>query len=274
MRLTELFRRPPQPDQAPQLDLPLFDAAPEPPQPLPAGTREIMLDGALLRYQFKRSHRKSIGFTVGEAGLSVTAPKWVTLADVDAAIVAKRKWIATKLHQQRERGARQIAEPEWRDGTRLPYLGQALTIVLASPSGSLQHDETTATLALGLPDGSTAQQIKDRVQAWLQQRAAALFVTRLDHYAQQLGCRYSGFALSSATGRWGSCTSAGKIRLNWRLIHFPLSVIDYVVAHELSHLHEMNHGPRFWQTVESIFPEYTTARDALKHHPPEQLPAF
>ncbi|MEH6303933.1 DUF45 domain-containing protein, partial [Salmonella enterica subsp. enterica serovar London] len=71
-----------------------------------------------------------------------------------------------------------------------------------------------------------------------------------------LGVRHSAYALSSAATRWGSCTADGKIRLNWRLVHFPLSLIDYVVAHELAHLKEMNHSPRFWDTVESIFPEF------------------
>jgi predicted metal-dependent hydrolase len=80
--------------------------------------------------------------------------------------------------------------------------------------------------------------------------------------------------LSSAATRWGSCTADGKIRLNWRLVHFPMSLIDYVVAHELAHLKEMNHSPRFWDTVESIFPEFREAREQLRSHPPELLPAF
>ena len=119
-----------------------------------------------------------------------------------------------------------------------------------------------------------AQQIKDRVQGWLQTEAKRLFGERLAYYADKLGVAYKGYALSSAATRWGSCSSDGRIRLNWRLIHFPLSIIDYVVAHELAHLREMNHSPRFWQTVESIFPEFKEARHTLKHHPPELLPAL
>jgi predicted metal-dependent hydrolase len=80
--------------------------------------------------------------------------------------------------------------------------------------------------------------------------------------------------LSSAITQWGSCTVGGKIRLNWRLIHFALPMIDYVIAHELSHLREMNHGPRFWATVQSIFPEFEAAKKVLRDSGPETLPAF
>ena len=112
------------------------------------------------------------------------------------------------------------------------------------------------------------------MQGWLQGEAKRLFGERLAIYAEKLGVNYRAYALSSAATRWGSCSSDGKIRLNWRLIHFPLSIIDYVVAHELAHLREMNHSPRFWETVESIFPEFREARQTLKHHPPELLPTL
>ncbi|HEX8954995.1 MAG TPA: SprT family zinc-dependent metalloprotease, partial [Burkholderiaceae bacterium] len=118
------------------------------------------------------------------------------------------------------------------------------------------------------------QQLKDRVLSWLQQRARAIFAERLPLYAEKLGVRYRSFALSSATTQWGSCTAEGKIRLNWRLIHFSLPLIDYVIAHELSHLREMNHSPAFWATVQSVFPEFQEARKALRAHAPDSLPEF
>ena len=70
--------------------------------------------------------------------------------------------------------------------------------------------------------------------------------------------------LSAARTRWGSCSLRSGIRLNWRLIHFPLHVIDYVVAHELAHLREMNHSPRFWSVVGQLYSDYRAARDELK----------
>ena len=71
-------------------------------------------------------------------------------------------------------------------------------------------------------------------------------------------------ALSSAQTRWGSANADGSIRLNWRLIHFAMPSIDYVVAHELAHLREMNHSPRFWDVVRSVLPDYEQQRSQLK----------
>ena len=127
-------------------------------------------------------------------------------------------------------------------------------------------------LWLGVPALADAQLIRERVQRWLHVQALEVFGERLPVYAAKLGVEFRAYALSSAATRWGSCSSDGKIRLNWRLIHFPVHVIDYVVAHELAHLREMNHSPRFWATVESIFPDFREARHTLKHHPPELLP--
>ena len=67
--------------------------------------------------------------------------------------------------------------------------------------------------------------------------------------------------------RWGSASADGSIRLNWRLVHFKLSVIDYVVVHELSHLRVMDHSPRFWDTVRAVVPDYTDLRGQLKDQP-------
>ena len=80
----------------------------------------------------------------------------------------------------------------------------------------------------------------------------------------QLGVAPPPLTLSAARTRWGSCSLKTGIRLNWRLIHFPPHVIDYVVAHELAHLREMNHSPSFWAVVGQLFPTYKAARADLK----------
>jgi predicted metal-dependent hydrolase len=71
-------------------------------------------------------------------------------------------------------------------------------------------------------------------------------------------------SLSNAGTRWGSAKADGSIRLNWRLVHFSPAVVDYVVAHELSHLRVMDHSPRFWDTVRTVVPNYADLRGQLK----------
>jgi hypothetical protein len=266
---------PPQPHSQP--DAALFaPPAPEPTTvPLGANQRRLTLGERALVYNLKRSSRRTIGFVIDDRGLSITAPRWVTLGEIEHAISEKQKWIFAKLAEWRTNAARRVLPPMlWQDGAALPFLGKSVTLKLESPIGALMFDADMCVLHLGLPPTTTEQQIKDRVQGWLQTQARRLFGERLEVYAERLGVRHSAYALSSAATRWGSCTADGKIRLNWRLVHFPMSLIDYVVAHELAHLKEMNHSPRFWDTVESIFPEFREAREQLRSHPPELLPAF
>jgi predicted metal-dependent hydrolase len=279
-----------------QLDLPLFaepgstssSPSPSAPTATPHGQQPAVLlapDGSKLRklvigsrtlhYALKRSARRSIGFAIDSTGLTITAPRWVTLADIETAITEKQRWIFTKLIEWQTRvEQRALPKVDWKDGAQVPYLGRPVHVRLGSPQGTLAFSAEDSALQVPLPLQADPQQIKDRVQGWLQGEAKRVFGERLAIYAEKLGVNYRAYALSSAATRWGSCSSDGKIRLNWRLIHFPLSIIDYVVAHELAHLREMNHSPRFWQTVESIFPEFREARQTLKSHPPELLPTL
>ena len=294
------------PATAPQLSL--FDEAPPPmplstrraAQPLPGSSpapaefrhpqadREVSLQGHLVAYSLRRARRRSIGFIVGTDGLSVNAPRWVGLGDIERALQDKAGWILRKLAEQRDRGQRlQAARVDWRDGTRLPYLGDTVTVVLdprtrgaelhrACPAESGCPDALPPLpqqhlLHVGLPQGASPAQIRDLVQSWLQRQARQVFEARCQHFATQLGVRYTRLSLSSAQTRWGSASASGAIRLNWRLVHFGLATIDYVVAHELSHLREMNHSPRFWDVVRSVMPDYEHAMGRLKT---DVLPVF
>ncbi len=98
-------------------------------------------------------------------------------------------------------------------------------------------------------------------------QAQAHFTQRLNHFAPLLGVQWRSLRLSSAQTRWGSAKSDGSIRLNWRLLHYRPAVIDYVVAHELAHLREMNHSAAFWRTVASVVPDYAALRRCLRDEP-------
>ena len=248
----------------------------ETPTVIPAGKRRIQVGHHVLDYTLVRSKRRSIGFLIGDDGLRLTAPKWVTVVEIENAIREKQRWIFTKLYERRERSARRLQpQMQWCDGATLPYLGNDITLrILSTQSAGIAYDADQLILTVCLPADAAEQQLKDRVQGWLQAEAKRMFAERLPIYAEKLQVSYQSFALSSATTQWGSCTVDGKIRLNWRLIHFTLPLIDYVIAHELAHLREMNHSPRFWATVQSIFPEFQEAKKALREQTPETLPIF
>jgi len=271
------------PNQLSLLDLlPGVKVDTEPPRstvpelPIPAGHKRLRLDDHTLDYRLLRSKRRTIGFLIDDEGLRVTAPRWVTVAEIELTITEKRAWIFKKINEQRDRSVRRLQPPmEWRDGARLPYLGTDIVVRIADAANiGIRFDEQARELHVSLPSSATEQQLKDRVQGWLQTEAKRVFAERLEIYASKLGVAFKGFALSSASTQWGSCTADGRIRLNWRLMHFALPNIDYVVAHELSHLREMNHGPQFWATVQSLLPEFETARKTLRDHELASLPAF
>lgn len=250
----------------------------------PDANREILLGDVLVAYEFRRAKRKNIGFTVGPEGLVVSAPRWVTVSEVERAVRTKTRWIVGKLEAARERQERlEAARIAWKDGATFPFLGEPVIVVLDPrhdfrEKGGVLHTDTETlpgvarqTLHIGLPQSAQPAQIRDAVQAWLMRQARGLFTQRLEHYAPLLNVQWRKLTLSSAGTLWGTAHSDGSIRLNWRLVHFRLPVIDYVVAHELSHLRVMDHSPRFWDTVRSVVPNYPELRAHLKD---EALPAW
>ena len=250
----------------------------------PRASREARVGNSIVAYEFKRGKRKTIGFSVGADGLTVSAPRWVPLYEIDKAVQEKASWIVKKLGESRERHQKmESSRIEWKDGTLVPFLGEQVIVVIdprhayaSSKDGHAQlHTDAQSgtpalpgvprlTLHIGLPHDASPERIRDAVQAWLMRQAKRIFEERLNLYAPQLHVRWTKMSLSNAGTRWGSATSDGFIRLNWRLIHFRMAVIDYVVVHELSHLRVMDHSPRFWNTVESIMPDYAARKNQLK----------
>jgi predicted metal-dependent hydrolase len=136
--------------------------------------------------------------------------------------------------------------------------------VQMAPATLWDPSTTPATLQLKLPVSASPVEVQRALVVWLKRQALALFAERCDHYASLLGVQYTKLGLSSAQTRWGSAHASGAIRLNWRLIHFPPAVVDYVAAHELAHLREMNHSPRFWALVDSVIPDVAAAQRTLR----------
>lgn len=246
----------------------------------PRAQRQVRLGEHQVAYEFRRARRRSIGFVVSVEGLSVSAPRWVGVGEVEQALQAKAGWILRKLHEQQQRAERMQAQRvQWRDGTGLPFLGETVILVLdARVTGAVLHTATETlpgvprhTLHVGLPQAATQAQIREAVQSWLQRQARRVFEERCAHFAPRLNVRIRRLTLSSASTRWGSASADGSVRLNWRLIHFGLPVIDYVVTHELAHLREMNHSAAFWEVVRSVLPDYEERRGLLRT---EVLPSF
>jgi len=285
-------------EQKPDSPAPPGAAPARPPSGQPLATRELVVDGERIAFRLVRVRRRSIGFVVDGAGLTVRAPKWIALRDVDEAVREKRRWILASIAEQRERAARLASSRVvWRDGASIAYLSRPLVIVLAGDgapgvgetaltvgpapernvrptnedAGATNEEALAASdaapvsrLLVALPRDADEARIRDAVQGWLQREARRVFAERVAHFEARLGVRVERLSLSSAATRWGSANANGAVRLHWRLIEHPLATIDYVVAHELAHLREMNHGPRFWAVVRSVVPDYEQSRARLR----------
>jgi predicted metal-dependent hydrolase len=242
----------------------------------PRGNRLLKLANCEVAYEFKRSQRRTIGLSVGPDGLSVRAPRWTPVAEVEALLHDKAAWVLDKLQRARERaGELAQARTSWANGAELDFLGQRVRLLLDPAHGFAQVGavlepagdgaaDGLGTLRLGLARNANEAQIRDAAQAWLMRQAKRVFAERLDHFAPQLGVRHTRLRLSSASTRWGSASADGSIRLNWRLIHLKMEMVDYVVVHELSHLRHMDHSPQFWDVVASVLPDHKQRRQALR----------
>lgn len=243
--------------RASQLELPLGFAGSE-----VVGRAHLALDGALVSYTIKRSaRRRTISILVDEDGLRVGAPWHAPQSAIERLLHKHSAWVLRKVE---EWNARRAAPRRWSDGETLMLLGERLTLRLTEPAtGGLLHLQGSELI---VPlSGAAPRSIARAVQDWLCTEALDRFRERVEHYRLLAGIAVSPeVRLSAARTRWGSCHANGRILLNWRLVQMPLRLIDYVVAHEVAHLLEMNHSRRFWRAVAGMVPDYAARRSALR----------
>lgn len=225
--------------------------------------RSVTLVDRTIAYTLIRRNRRTIGLTINRDGLTVSAPLQATYCNIEQALHRKAGWVIKKLDVWKEK---KFIVPEWCPNSTFWLLGDPYRLVLIESGKphmvpqNWQSDDIQEISAVTL----TACQTEQFVMAWYRQQALAHMNQRVALYADKLGVPLPKLRLSNARTRWGSCSSHGTVCLNWRLIQLPIVLIDYVVAHELAHLIEMNHSPAFWKVVEQIYPDYRQAQIALK----------
>ena len=225
----------------------------------------VTLSDRIVPYTIKRSPRRRLSMTIDHRGLRVLGPMNLSLRQSESLILTHESWVIQKLDEWRS----ERLNGSWsiHGDIPLPIFGvphAVKTMHHAARRSRIDRLENTVLLYSSDPNNA-ARSHKSLVQ-WLRQEALTHFESRISELAPRMGVRISALSLSQARTRWGSCTSNGHIRLNWRLVHLPQDLVDYVIVHELAHLKEMNHSPRFWAVVESIYPAHKAARKALRGH--------
>ncbi len=206
--------------------------------------------------------RRTVGMRIDQHGLTVSAPLGVSRTMVENVVHQRVDWVIAKLQEFR---IQQTPDLLWQDGEKLLLLGNEITLCLTRTQRSGKVEHAAGRLLLALPDIENTELIAHKVRQWYRHEALRDFPRRVELLAAKLGTPIPQVGLSNARTRWGSCSSNRRIRLNWRLIQAPPHIIHYVVAHEMAHLKEMNHGPKFWEAVENLCTDYRTARQALKN---------
>lgn len=192
-------------------------------------------------------------------GLEVVLPRGVALREAAAFVRREQHWVLAALAKQRQRAD---AAPALADGSALPYLGATLTLRLTTGTRSTLRrvgDDLHVRLADGI-EPATA------LEAWYRADARRVLGERVAVHAAALNVTPGRISIKDTRSRWGSCSSKGNLNFSWRLLLAPDAVMDYVVAHEVAHLRELNHSPRFWATVASICPDYARQRAWLRKH--------
>lgn len=197
-----------------------------------------------------RARRISLRVSGVDGRVTLTMPHGVTERTALDFANEKAGWLRTQLSHQPETA-------QVRFGAEIPVEGRLRR--LEPGSGRRIHLHDDALIVPGAP--GTAPK---RVQAWLKTRARDRLAAASDHYAQTIGRNYTRLTLRDTRSRWGSCTHDCGLMYSWRLILAPADVLDYVAAHEVAHLAEMNHSRAFWDIVARLCPGYVAPRRWLR----------
>jgi hypothetical protein len=223
--------------------------------------RVIELGGERIEYRLTRTRRRSIGLEIGLAGLVVRSPRRVPLREIDAALLARADWILGALRRWHGR-RREVLPRDWVPGATILFRGAPLALDL-HPARERAIAPDLFHFRVRHPAPGDGPAIARFVGGWLRDETLRALAPEASAMAARLGVAPPPVRVSNARSEWGSCTSAGVVRLNWRLVHLPPGLAHYVVAHEVAHLTEMNHSPRFWAQVEALYPGHREARRAL-----------
>lgn len=234
-----------------------------------AGERGLVASGGLaIPYRVIRSarRRRTLELRLDRDGVRVAAPVRTPIAEIEGFVRSKTDWIRKQLATMPPTPR----APRFATGETVPYLGRPLPMEVVE--GRVRRPRVQLDL-LGLrvivpPGGSdggnSGEVVAAALRDWHRGRAAEELPQRAAAWAARIGCEPSRVVVRDQKRRWGSCAPDGTIRLNWRLIMMPPSLVDYVIIHELTHLRHPHHQPTFWAAVSAVMPHYRARRRALQ----------
>ena len=223
---------------------------------------------AITDYQLIRSNRrKTLAIKVSPTGVEVRAPQFVAKSDIEAFVHEKRHWIERHLQRFAAQPPQETYEKCYTPGELFQYLGNDYPLALShGKTASVQLTSTQLNVVLSNRMQGTASQVKRLLEQWYRHRALAVLSEKSHQQAARLGKSVGDIRVRRTRSKWGHCTIKGDLQYNWLIMAAPEAVIDYLVAHEVSHLVHHNHSPAFWQQVAMLCPDWKQQRAWLKQH--------
>lgn len=230
--------------------------------------RSISVDGESYDYYLRRSKRaKNLILHVDiEHGIEVVVPWYVAYRAAEKFVWDKRSWIVEAVGKYEDLKKR-LPDRKYESGEELPYLGNQIELKIEKSSSArskvdlqkVAASKDILSVSLGPRSG-----VSEVIERWYRKQARSLFALYANELSSQLGEKVSSISIRNQKTQWGSCSSAGKLSFNWRLLLAPREVAIYVVVHEVAHLKYKNHSKEFWQCVSKLDPRQKEHRMWLR----------
>jgi predicted metal-dependent hydrolase len=211
--------------------------------------------------------RKTTDIVIERNGIiAVRPPKELSLDQIDAVVDSKRMWIYRNLAEWRDLNATAVVR-EWVNGETFLYLGRAYRLSLVSDqSCDLKLHEGRFCLRRTLLDPDDSGVAKRAFQAFYTEKGHKWIGDRVTYFAPKVGVKPTRVTVKDLSYRWASCNSSNGLAFHWKTMMAPPKIIDYVVVHELCHVHHRNHSDAFWNEIDKVMPDYRERKTWLKQH--------
>jgi len=230
----------------------------------PVGTIQdvITLGGREVRYSIRRSARaRRMSLRVlPVVGLEVVLPRGFSLREASTLVRRNQGWVLRALDRMKAADAVRV---DLVDGAEVPFLGESLTLRVVTGASRTSTRRAGDTLTTSLAAGVVPA---EAIERWYRAQAKTHATDLAAVHAATLGVEFGRITIKDTRSRWGSCSSKGNLNFSWRLMLAPVAILDYVVAHEVAHLKELNHSPAFWAHVATLCPDFKTHRAWLRKH--------
>ena len=211
------------------------------------------------------AYRRTTDIVIERDGvITVRPPRHMAPEQVDATVLSKRMWIYRNLAEWRDLNASSVVR-EWVNGETFLYLGSSYQLQLvAEQDEPLKLKDGRFLLRRSLVESAGANSAREAFENFYAAKGLERLQRRVAHFAPRVGVLPSAVLVKDIGFRWAACQPGGDLHFHWKCLMAPLTVIDYIVVHELCHLHQRDHTDAFWNEVDKVLPDYRERKEWLR----------